>query len=255
FASDFSRYLPKNTSKAQIGWAAGLGNFLSTTILMSVGAALALTPGFDMGNPTASFVAGMPSWFGSIVLLGIAVGAVAANALNLYSGAMSFLAAGIKLPFAWRRGIVVLAAGVFGSALTLNAVLDPEFYHSYENFLLVVAYWVAPWLGVVLTDRYLRRGTAITDFVTDAAKYRNGAGLIAWLLAMVISIWLFSNQVFYTGALAKAAPIGDLTLFVGIILGAVFYAVFFAILKPKVGGPVDSEPDLVVGVDAADTVA
>ena len=75
FASDFSRYLPKNTSKVQIGFAAGLGNFLSTTILMSVGAALALTPGFDMGNPTASFVAGMPTWFGAIVLLGIAVGA------------------------------------------------------------------------------------------------------------------------------------------------------------------------------------
>lgn len=254
FASDFSRYLPKNTSKVQIGLAAGLGNFLSTSILMASGAALALMPTFDWGNPTVAYANNM-GWFGNLVLLAIVVGAIAANALNLYSGAMSFLAAGIKLPFAWRRGIVVLSAGIFGTALTLAAVLVDGFIHSYENFLLVVAYWVAPWLGVVLTDRFIRRGTAITDFVPDAAKYRNAAGLTSWLLAMVISIWLFSNQVFYTGPVAKAFPIGDLTLIVGLVLGAVFYAVLFAIIKPKLGGPLETEPDLVVGIDAADATA
>lgn len=254
FASDFSRYLPKKTSKVQIGLAAGLGNFLSTSILMASGAALALLPTFDWGNPTVAYANNM-GWFGNIVLLAIVIGAIAANAINLYSSAMSFLAAGIKLPFAWRRGIVVVIAGVFGTALTLAAVLIAGFSHSYENFLLVVAYWVAPWLGVVLTDRFLRRGTAITDFVPDAAKYRNAAGLWSWLLAMVISIWLFSNQVFYTGPIAKAYPIGDLTLIVGLVLGAVFYAILFKIVKPKVGGPLETEPDLVVGVDAADSAA
>ncbi|HLP23193.1 MAG TPA: cytosine permease [Microbacteriaceae bacterium] len=254
FASDFSRYLPKTTSRAQIGWAAGLGNFLSTTILMASGAALALLPTFDWVNPTVAYADNM-GLFGKLVLLAIVVGAVAANAINLYSSAMSFLAAGIKLPFAWRRGIVVLVAGVFGSALAAAAVLVPDFYHNYEGFLLVVAYWVAPWLGVVLMDRYLRRGTAITVFVTDAAKYKNPAGLISWLAAMAISIWGFSNQQFYTGPVAKAFPIGDIALLVGIVLGAVFYAILFAVIKPKVGGPVETEPELVVGVDAADVVA
>lgn len=254
FASDFSRYLPKNTSKLQIGLAAGLGNFLSTSILMASGAALALLPTFDWGNPTVAYANNM-GWFGKLVLLAIVIGAIAANALNLYSGAMSFLAAGIKLPFTWRRGIVVVAAGVFGTALTLAAVLVEGFYHNYENFLLVVAYWVAPWLGVVLTDRFIRRGTAITDFVPDAAKYRNAAGLISWLLAMGISIWLFSNQVFYTGPIAAAYSIGDLTLIVGIVLAAVFYAILFALIKPKLGGPLETEPDLVIGIDAADSVA
>lgn len=254
FASDFSRYLPKSTSKLQIGLAAGLGNFLSTTILMASGAALALLPTFDWGNPTVAYADNM-GVFGKLVLLAIVVGAVAANAINLYSSAMSFLAAGIKLPFAWRRGIVVVIAGVFGSALAAAAVLVPDFYHNYEGFLLVVAYWVAPWLGVVFMDRYLRRGTSIAEFVTDKAKYSNPAGLIAWLAAMIISIWGFSNQLAYTGPFAKAYPIGDIALIVGIVLGAVFYAVLFAIIKPKVGGPVESEPELVVGVDAADAVA
>lgn len=254
FASDFSRYLPKSTSKLQIGLAAGLGNFLSTTILMASGAALALLPTFDWGNPTVAYATNMGG-FGSVVLLAIVIGAIAANALNLYSGAMSFLAAGIKLPFAWRRGIVVLGAGIFGTALTLAAVLIPGFIHTYEGFLLVVAYWVAPWLGVVLMDRYLRRGTAISDFVPDSAKYRNAAGIWAWLLAMVISIAFFANQEFYKGSLAVAWGVGDIALLVGLVLAAVFYAILFAIVKPKLGGPLETEPDLVVGVDAADAVA
>ncbi len=234
FAADMSRYLPKSVSPVKVGLAAGLGNFLSTTVLMIVGAAVALLPGFDAGDPTGSFVAPMDSWFASLVLLGIAAGAVAANALNLYSGAMSFLAAGIKLPFAWRRGIVVVVAGVFGTALAMYAIINRDFYQSYDYFLLVVAYWVAPWLGVVIMDRFLRRGTAITDFVTETPKYRNAAGLIAWLSGMFVSIGLFANQVIYTGWVAKNYPIGDITPVVGIVLGAVLYAVLFAVIRPGV---------------------
>lgn len=237
FAADLSRYLPSSVSPVKVGLAAGLGNFLSTTVLMSVGAAVALLPGFNADDPTGSFVAPMDDWFAGIVLFGIAAGAVAANALNLYSGAMSFLAAGIKLPFAWRRGIVVVIAGVFGTALAMYAIINRDFYQSYDYFLLVVAYWVAPWLGVVITDRVLRRGTSIDQMVAESPRYRNAAGLTAWMLAMVVSIGLFANQVLYTGWVAANYPIGDLTPVVGFVLGAGLYALLFAVVRPGMGSP------------------
>jgi NCS1 family nucleobase:cation symporter-1 len=134
-------------------------------------------------------------------------------------------------------------------------VLNQAFYESYENFLLVIAYWIAPWLGIVLVDRILRRGTSIAEFIPDKAKYRNPSGILAFIVAVVVSIALFSNQSFFTGFIAKAAPIGDLTPLVGFVLAGLLYLVFFRAFKPKVGGPVDQEPDVVVGVDAADEVA
>ena len=48
----------------------------------------------------------------------------------------------------------------------------------YENFLLVIAYWIAPWLAVVFVDRWLRRGTKIDRIVEDT-RYQNWAGPIA----------------------------------------------------------------------------
>jgi len=263
YASDYSRYLPKATSGKKIFWAAGLGNFVSCTVLMAAGAAAATLAGYNPDNPTNSFVAAsvMPFWVREITLVAIAVGAIAANALNVYSGAMSFLAVGIKIPFGLRRAIVALGFGIIGFFVALSALKDAG--TSYTNFLLVIAYWIAPWLGVVFVDRLLRRGTAITDFVPDKAKYRNWAGLIAFVIATVVSIWLFSDQTFYSGVIVKAttpdtkfaiSSIGDLTAIVGFVLAGVLYFILFKLLKPKIGGPLATEPDLVVGIDAAETV-
>ena len=256
YASDYTRYLPASTSRRKIGWAAGLGDFVSCTVLMAVGAAAATVAGFDVSDPTGSFTAPMPEIVRDLTLLAIAVGAIAANALNIYSGAMSFLAAGIKIPFALRRAIVALGFGVIGFVVALTAL--PDAGHSYENFLLVIAYWIAPWLGVVLVDRYLRRGTRIAHLVTEQRRYSNIAGPIALIVGMVVSIALFSNQAIYVGLVAQVAPaIGDLTAIVGFLVAGGTYLLLFVALKPELGSSLADETaaDAPVGVDAADHIA
>jgi NCS1 family nucleobase:cation symporter-1 len=256
YATDYTRYLPAHTSRLKTGLAAGLGNFLSCTILMVAGAAAATLAHFNVDNPTDSFTSpdAMPVFIGKLTLLAIAVGAIAANALNIYSGAMSFLAAGVRIPFYLRRAIVAVGFGVIGFFIALAASGDPK--ATYENFLLVIAYWIAPWLGVVLTDRYFRRGTRIAELLGDDAKYRNWAGLIAFVVALVVSVWLFSSQVLYTGPIAKAAPIGDLTPLVGFVLAAVLYVVLFPVFKPALGGPLPADGVELppAHVDAAETL-
>ena len=49
---------------------------------------------WDGANPTGSYISLMPGWLGGITLLAIFIGAISANALNLYSAAMSFAAVG-----------------------------------------------------------------------------------------------------------------------------------------------------------------
>jgi purine-cytosine permease-like protein len=243
YASDYTRYLPPAIDKVKVGLYAGLGNFLSCSVLMIVGAASVTVGAKATDNPAGDFTGVMPSFIGNLVLLGIALGAVSANALNVYSGAMSFLAMGIKLPLALRRAIVALVFGAIGLVLAWNGLSDAG--SKYENFLLVIAYWIAPWLGVVLVDRWLRRGTVIDGIVEDK-NYLNVAGPVAMIVGMVFSIWLFSDQVKYTGTIAKAHPsIGDLTPFVGFVIAAVVYAVLFVVLRPA--APRSTEADHALG--------
>jgi purine-cytosine permease-like protein len=177
-------------------------------------------------NPTGDFTGLLPTWLGDLTLLGIAIGAIAANALNIYSSAISFAAMGIKLPTPSIRAVIAVVMGLAGfvvAAIGLNHI------GSYENFLLVIAYWVGPWLGVVFTDRVIRRYRDGEAIYSDAS-FKNWAGPIAMLVAAVVSILLFSNQQFYTGVVVKAAPgIGDMTFIVGFLLAALLYAL---LLKP-----------------------
>lgn len=230
FASDYTRYLPANTSTKALGWAAGLGNFTATTLIMGVGVvafnALTGNPGDFWGieNPTAAFTAEFNPVFANIVLLSIVIGSVSANILNVYSGAMSFLAMGFKFGFKTRRAIMVLLAGLAGGLLSFAGVQNGDVAHQLDGFLLVVSYWVSPWIAIVVTERFLSKGK---DAQARALAPKNSwAGPLAFVLATGISIWGFANQVLYTGPLAKSWGVGDLTALVGFVLAAALFAAF-----------------------------
>ena len=230
FASDYTRYLPANTNSRSLGIWAGLGNFFSTTVLMIVGAvAWTVVP---KGNPTTVFtdLLGHGSPLALLTLLAIAVGSVSANVLNVYSGAMSFLAMGFKLGFKTRRAIMVLLAGIIGGITAFLAVQNVGgLGDNLENFLLVVSYWVAPWIAIVVVDRLIRKSA---DFGSIAQSGKeNIAGPIAFVVATVFSIWGFANQLAYTGPFAKGSPIGDLTAVVGFVVAGVLYYVLAKALK------------------------
>jgi NCS1 nucleoside transporter family len=227
YASDYSRYLPRDTSRRATGLAAGLGVFLSCAVLEIVGAAAATITSISKyaSNPTAGFVSHLPTWISDITLLAIALGAVCANALNVYSGSMSFLALGIRLPLSLRRAIVAIVFGVAGFFLALSGLSDAG--TKYNNFLLVIAYWIGPWLGVFFADQFLRRRKRVDGFLFDR-KHNPWAGFAAMAIAMAVSIYFFANQTDYVGLVPKHHPgFGDLTFEVGFVLAALLYAVFF----------------------------
>jgi len=229
YAADYTRYLPAQVSAKMTGLWAGLGVFVSCMLLEIVGAASVAPLGFTGGNPTAPFTAQLPGWLGDLTLLAIALGAISANVLNIYSGAMSFLTLGIRLPLALRRALVAVVFGVIGFLLAWSGLHDAG--QKYENFLLIIAYWIGPWLGVMFTDQYLRRGQRI-DTLLYAKWYQNWAGPIAMLVGMVVSILLFSNQTDFVGVIAKQVPgLGDITFLIGFVLSALVYA----LLRPALG--------------------
>ena len=127
------------------------------------------------------------------------LGSICANALNIYSGSMSFLTMGVKLKTNLLRALTAVAFGVPGFFLAHWAMTNPA--NNLENFLLVMSYWIGPWLGVFLADKLLRRGSSVQHYLFTSRE--NIAGPIAFVVGAFLSIWLFANQKYYTGVVPK----------------------------------------------------
>jgi NCS1 family nucleobase:cation symporter-1 len=231
YATDYTRYLPPATSKISTGLWSGLGVFVSCVVLEIVGAASATIAAPGIENPTEAFTSHLPSVMANLTLLAIALGAISANAINIYSGSMSFLALGINLPLGLRRAIVSGVFGVLGFLLALSGLSDAG--SKYENFLLVISYWIGPWLAVYFADWFLRRGKRVDGFLYDKS-HNPWSGFIAMAVGMIVSIWLFSNQTEYKGPVPSHFPSwGDSTFEVGFVVAAVLYVILFQFQKDK----------------------
>ena len=220
FAADYARYLPKTEDPKAAGRFAALGLIVAPTILEIVGI-LAVRAGMGSSAPTDDFKALLGSTLGTFVLVGVVLGSICANVLNVYSGSMSFLTMGIKMKTHHLRAIMAVAWGVLGYIVASKYLNDVS---KIENFLLVMAYWIGPWLGVIFADKILRKGRDVSGLLF--AKRENYAGPIAFVLGVAVSMYLFSNQVWYTGYFPKHNPsLGDIAFPVGFALSFVIYYV------------------------------
>jgi nucleobase:cation symporter-1, NCS1 family len=223
YASDYTRYLPRTTSRLQTGLAAGLGVFVSCVVLETMGAALATVAGTKWGPndiPTTQFSSALPTWLAVLASLGIALGAVAANVINIYSGALSFLTLNIRLPFRQRRAIVAVVAGAIGLliGIVFQAQVGPG--GKYEYFLLLISYWISPFLGVVITDYWIRRGRIRESTFFDPS-HQPWRGLVAFLAGVVLGVAFWNQPAFFVGPVPANNPaVGDLTFIVGFVVAA-----------------------------------
>ncbi len=77
---------------------------------------------------------------------------ISKRALNIYTGALSLLTLDVPI----KRWISVIATGILGGALALYGVNGLS--SKYENFLLLISYWIGPWLAIVCVDFFLHPG-------------------------------------------------------------------------------------------------
>jgi purine-cytosine permease-like protein len=227
FASDYSRYLPSSSNPWRVGLAAGLGVFLSCAVLEIAGAGAAtISP---LGNiPTEQFTSPLPVILQYLVLIGITVGAVAANVLNIYSGSMSFWTLGIRWGLRLRRAISAVVFGAIGLVIGLLLQANAQPGSKYENFLLLITYWITPYLAVVITDFFLRRGK-YAESIFYSATHNTWKGAVAMLAGIAASV-PFWNQTAYVGWVPSHYPqVGDLSFFAGGIVATVLYLIFYQV--------------------------
>jgi NCS1 family nucleobase:cation symporter-1 len=216
YASDYARYLPRTTSKWKL--------VAFTTAGGAIASAWAELAGFfvfvganDTHLTIISALASVSGGYSVFTLLAIVLGAVAADALNLYTNSLSALVLYRKAG----RVQTVLFAGVVGFVLALAG--SSNFEGFYENFLLTLDYWVTPWIGVMVGAFFVKK---VASGVESAPPFLR-AGLGAYLFGLAVSapfMNLTSYGLGYVGPVASLFGGADVSYFVGALAAFVGYA-------------------------------
>lgn len=216
YASDYSRYLPRGTSKWKL--------IAFTTIGGAVASAWAELAGFFVfvgaNNPSLNMIQALQSVSGGLAvftLLAIVLGGVAADALNLYTNSLSALVLYKKAG----RVQTVFLAGIVGFVLALAG--STNFGTFYQNFLLTLDYWITPWIGVMAGAFFVKKVTSGVDSAPPFLK----TGLGAYVFGLLVSVPfmnLTSYGVSYVGPIASLIGGADVSYFVGALGAFVAYA-------------------------------
>ncbi|HUB72218.1 MAG TPA: cytosine permease [Acidimicrobiales bacterium] len=226
-AADYSRYLPRNTPRAQTFWAATLGAAIPSILLELLGAAAYLV------SPSSTSAAGVPAAFASWFFWPFMILALpqlfCINTIDMYSSGVTLQALGVPLK---RWGCIVVDTIVCGG-VTAYAVYKGSFYNDLSGFLDYIVVWLGPWFGILMVDYLLRRGRY--DVSALAAK-RGGVywrdGGVNWKALISLGLGMFAGMMWidaafyfpaYTGFLSNRTHGADFSWAFGLIVGAVAY--------------------------------
>ena len=177
YASDYTRYLPSGVSGKRVALFALAGGAAASFAIEVIGALVgSLTPGAGFFIDLYSFSGS----FGPFAIVAIILGAMAANALNIYTNALSALVLDIKA----RRWLMVVVGGLVGLALSILG--RTNFVLNYQDFLFLLDYWITPWLGIVLVDYFASRRTTVESSANPTLWDRRA--LAAYAAAVLVSI-------------------------------------------------------------------
>jgi nucleobase:cation symporter-1, NCS1 family len=219
YASDYSRYLPKASSKRRIAYLTLAGGAASSFSVEVVGALVgATTPALSESSYFGGLNAAAGS-FGWLAMATLILGAFAADALNLYTNSLSALVLGVKTT----RWKTVAAGAVAGFVIAV--AVGEQFEPFYEGFLLLLSYWIMPWLGVVLVDFFVLRRTSSEGSANPLGWDRRALG--AYLAGVLVSVPFMVPPFaigFPFGALASLFGGADFSYFVSFaVAGALTY--------------------------------
>lgn len=218
YASDYSRYLPEITSRSYIAIYVFIGAVVASFLTEVVGLLVAIIA--PAGATPIAALKTVMGGFGVFAVLAVILGATTANVLNLYSNTMSAKVLDVRLE-RWQLAIIGGALGFIVALLGYQ-----NFTQNYQNFLIVLDYWIMPWLAVVLLDFYVFRHREPMGF--SQAVPVNWNGLIAWVIGLGVSL-LFISEQFQVFGLKAHGPLAtwfgdaDFGYFIGFIVAGVVY--------------------------------
>jgi nucleobase:cation symporter-1, NCS1 family len=219
YAADYSRYQKKTTPSSSVFlWTLG-GLTASYVWTYAIGLAGAET----LGNQTAAGVRSLMGggFFGVLALIAVVFGAITSNAMNDYSGSLAVQAGGVRMKRNW--------SALLGTGFAFFVILwihGGNTSGRFQNALLFSAYWIAPFLAIVLIDRRYRKGSIPPRTLLGLMSFEDLRSGWPALVALVVGFGAmvpFMNTGLLMGPAAIALHGADLSFYVGFAVAGMVY--------------------------------
>ena len=231
YVSDYSRYLPPQTSPAKALTYTYGGIFVGAAWLMALGAFVAAAfsraaPIQGVRDAADAVLDGSGTW----LLIAALPGLVSVITVNIYAATMELITMVDSVrPIEPTRRARIIGCVAIGAAALIGSLLSTgAFLANFGSFLVVLLYVLVPWTSVNLVDYYfVRRGRyAIREIFRPDGLYGlwGWRGLAAYVIGIVAMV-PFVVTAWFTGPIANALGGADIALFVGLAASAVSYLV------------------------------
>lgn len=229
YVSDYSRYLPPQTSPAKASFYTYSGVFVGGSWLMILGSYVAsLFVNADPIDAVRRAADDIMPGFGTVLLVAALPALITVITVNIYAAALEVITTldSLRGVRATRRLRVIACTVVALSGFVGAALSSGEFLANFGSFLVVLLYVLVPWTSVNLVDYYfVRRGTYVVSQIFDSRGIYGAwgwRGLSAYA-AGIIGMVPFATTVWYTGPIAEMLGGIDIALFAGLIVSAGVY--------------------------------
>lgn len=225
YASDFSRYLPPTTSRPR----AFVYTLLGLNLSFGWGEALGLAAGRTLADQTTAGISALLGGgvLGAIALAVIALTAVSSNAMNDYSGSLALQTVGVRL----RRPLSAVVVTVIAFALILW-MHSGDLASKFEDVLLLIGYWIPPFVGVVVLDWWIRTRLSVRfDVLEEVSRPQPGWPALIAFVAGCAAVVPFMNTTIYTGPVASALHGADIAYYVGLVVSGIVYLLIRKVLR------------------------
>jgi NCS1 family nucleobase:cation symporter-1 len=217
YASDYSRYLPVNTSRTAVfGYTFG-GLAVAYIAVQAIGVAAAGTLTDQTAQGVREIMGG--GLLGSVALLVIALGSVASNAMNDYSGSLALQTVGVRV----RRPVSAVVVVVIAFALIMW-LHSGDMATRFQGVLLFVSYWIPAFVAIVAIDWHYR--SAGRNTVNPAGEVTPRADAVVALGAFFAAFAAavpFMHTNLIVGPVATALHGADLAYFVNFLVSVAVY--------------------------------
>ncbi|MER5276445.1 cytosine permease [Streptomyces sp. NPDC002809] len=228
YASDFSRYLPRTTSRPRMFWCTLLGIGASFVAVQALGlwGASVFTDQTARGIDTLLGGGAL----GAFGLLSVALAALCSNAMNDYSGSLALQTMGVRLP----RPVAAALAAVLGFPLVLW-MHAADTTTRFQNVLLLVGYWIPAFVAIVAVDWTVRarsRNGSPIDLADESSRRQPWWPAPTAFVLGFAAATPFMNTSLYVGPAADALHGADLAYGVAFLVALAVYTPLRLRLRP-----------------------
>jgi NCS1 nucleoside transporter family len=233
-ASDFSTYMHPKAPSMRIAAYTYVGLALPTILLMTLGAAMGgaapnipdWQAGYDM-NAASGVLAAMlhpAGGFGQFVtvILGFSM-------LGNLSATMYSITLNLQMLVPWLFCVPRVLFSILITAIVIGVAVEAaaSFFVNLENFLGVIGYWSAAFIGIILVEHLLFRRGSFVPYTKDDEAWDDMRKLplgFAAIGAAIICLGLLvpgMAQIWFTGPIGEKT--GDIGFEVAFVLSALAY--------------------------------